>query len=54
MRDRFNATEHLLDRHVEAGGGARVALRVDGRSLTFGELLRRVEAGKSARARRAP
>jgi benzoate-CoA ligase family protein len=38
----FNACEYLLDRRVQAGDGERIALRVGGRSLTYGELLREV------------
>ncbi|MGH9064247.1 MAG: benzoate-CoA ligase family protein, partial [Acidimicrobiales bacterium] len=40
----FNASTWLLDRRVEAGEGARVALRCGGRSVTYAELLEQVEA----------
>ncbi len=36
--DRFNATDYLVDRHVRAGDGGRVAIRCDGRDVTYGEL----------------
>ena len=35
----FNAAEYFLDRHVQAGRGDRLALRVHGRSLTYADLL---------------
>jgi benzoate-CoA ligase family protein len=38
----FNACEYLVDRRVEAGDGERVALRVRGQSVTYGELLAQV------------
>jgi benzoate-CoA ligase family protein len=43
MHETYNASEWLLDRHVEAGGGDRVALRCRGRSVTYAELLTEVE-----------
>ena len=38
----FNACEYLLDRRVRAGDGERIALRIQGRSLTYTQLLREV------------
>ena len=34
----FNASDHLVDRHVREGRGDRVALRVGGESTTYAEL----------------
>lgn len=48
MHDHFNAATWLLDRHVEAGNGDRIALRCAGESTTYAELLdltRRVASG---------
>ena len=42
MTELFNASAYLVDRHVEAGGGDRIALRVRGRSIGYGELLEQV------------
>jgi benzoate-CoA ligase family protein len=39
MGDRYNAAEWLVDRHVRAGGGDRVAFRCRGESLTYTGLL---------------
>jgi benzoate-CoA ligase family protein len=39
MGDRYNAAEWLVDRHVRAGGGERVAFRCRGESLTYTRLL---------------
>ncbi len=51
MRDRFNASEWLLDRRVEAGDDDRVAIRCQGVTTTYGELLTHVEnAAASLRA----
>ena len=47
----FNATEYLVDRRIDAGDGARVAVRTDGASLTYAELsveIDRVAAGLTA------
>jgi len=44
MAERFNAAEWLVDRHVEAGAGDRVALVSGDRQTTYGELLAAVEA----------
>ena len=44
----FNACTYLVDRHVEAGDGDRVAVTGPDGTLTYGELLarvRRVAAG---------
>src|SRR5579884_22999 len=38
----FNACEYLLDRHVQAGDGGRVAIRCRGESISYAELLERV------------
>ncbi|MDP9397404.1 MAG: benzoate-CoA ligase family protein [Actinomycetota bacterium] len=48
---RFNAAEYLLDRHVEAGQGERVAVRCEGRDLSYTalrDLTVRVAAGLRA------
>ncbi|HWM18612.1 MAG TPA: benzoate-CoA ligase family protein [Ilumatobacteraceae bacterium] len=39
MGDRYNAAEWLVDRHVGAGGGDRVAFRCRGESLSYEALL---------------
>jgi acyl-CoA synthetase (AMP-forming)/AMP-acid ligase II len=36
--EQVNITEHIVSRHVLLGRGDQVALRCDGRSLTFAEL----------------
>lgn len=41
--ERFNACEYLLDRHVEAGDGARLAITGVGGPLTYAQLLDRVQ-----------
>jgi benzoate-CoA ligase family protein len=44
----FNAADYLVDRHVRAGGGDRVALRCNGSDLSYAglaELVARVSAG---------
>src|ERR1039457_2341041 len=41
--ERFNACEYLLDRHVEAGDGARLAITGVGGALTYAQLLDRVQ-----------
>jgi len=51
MHEQFNASEWLLDRHIAAGDGQRVAVRCEGRSLTYEELQGRV--GRTAGALRA-
>lgn len=46
--DAFNATDHLVDRHVRNGDGARTAVVSTQRTLTYAELsteIRRVAAG---------
>ncbi len=40
----FNSATWLLDRHLRAGLGGRVAIRSEGRSVTYEELARRVGA----------
>ncbi|HEY7010505.1 MAG TPA: AMP-binding protein, partial [Jatrophihabitantaceae bacterium] len=42
QRESFNACEYLLDRRVEAGDGARVALTGVGGELSYAELHERV------------
>ena len=44
MHEHFNVSEWLVDRHVEAGNGERIAIRSGGESLTYVEVLGRVEA----------
>jgi benzoate-CoA ligase family protein len=44
MAEAFNASQWLLDRNVDAGLGTRVAVRCQGDTLTYAELLSRVEA----------
>ena len=44
MHKHFNVSEWLVDRHVEAGNGERIAIRSGGESLTYVEVLGRVEA----------
>jgi benzoate-CoA ligase family protein len=39
----FNASEWLLDRHIEEGRGARVAVRYRGETFTYREVLDQVE-----------
>ena len=41
--ERFNACEYLLDRHVEAGEGARLAITGIGGPLTYAQLLDQVQ-----------
>jgi benzoate-CoA ligase family protein len=44
----FNATEYLVDRHLQQGNGNRVAVRTASRALTYGQLaveVRRVAGG---------
>ena len=41
--ERFNTCEYLLDRHVEAGEGARLAITGIGGPLTYAQLLDRVQ-----------
>ena len=38
MAEAFNATEYLLDSHLEAGSGHRVAVRTADRTLTYADL----------------
>ena len=38
MGEQYNAAAWLVDRHVEAGDGDRVAIRCQGRSTTYGRL----------------
>ena len=43
MHDDFNLSTWLLDRHVDDGRGDRVAIRCGGASLTYADVLDRVE-----------
>lgn len=38
MHRSFNASEWLVDRHVESGDGERLAIRCQGRSFTYGDV----------------
>ena len=40
MGEHFNVAEWLVDRHVAEGRGDRVAIRCEGRSMTYAELQR--------------
>ncbi len=42
MSELFNASEYLLDRHIEAGDGARIALTGTAGDVTYADLHRRV------------
>jgi benzoate-CoA ligase family protein len=42
MGDRYNAAEWLVDRHLVAGGGNRVAFRFRGQSLSYAALLAQI------------
>ena len=44
MSERFNASTWLLDRWVDAGHGDRTAVRVEGRSVSYTELLDQTRA----------
>ncbi len=46
--ERFNACEYLLDRRVEAGAGARLALTGPAGDLTYAQLLDKVQRTASA------
>ena len=51
MADTFNVADHLVDRHLRAGGGDRTAVIAPGRTLTYARLaeeVRRVTAGLRA------
>ena len=48
MSELFNLSSWLLDRHVESGRGGRVAMRAQGRSLSYAELLAETVAAASA------
>ncbi|MBV9452405.1 MAG: benzoate-CoA ligase family protein [Streptosporangiaceae bacterium] len=48
MPERFNACEYLLDRRVEAGDGARLALTGPAGDLTYAQLLDKVQRTASA------
>ncbi|WP_454917958.1 benzoate-CoA ligase family protein [Xanthobacter sediminis] len=50
VEERFEPTALLLDRHVAAGHGARIALTVDARHYSYGELLDTVERAAAALA----
>lgn len=40
--EQYNAAAWLVDRHVASGRGDRIAIRCQGRSTTYGELLEEV------------
>ena len=42
MRDTFNASEWLVDRHVDAGNGYRIAIRSGDETFDYAEVQRRV------------
>jgi benzoate-CoA ligase family protein len=42
MHRRFNASEWLVDRHMEEGDGERLAIRYEGRSLTYADVHREI------------
>ena len=42
MHDHFNVSEWLVDRHIEAGNGDRIAIRSGGSSFSYADVLRRV------------
>lgn len=44
MHEHFNVSEWLVDRHVEAGNGNRIAIRSGSESFTYAAVLGRVEA----------
>jgi acyl-coenzyme A synthetase/AMP-(fatty) acid ligase len=44
MHEHFNVSEWLVDRHVDAGNGDRIAIRSGGESFTYADVLHRVEA----------
>ena len=44
MHDHYNVSEWLVDRHVNAGDGDRVAIRSGGESFTYADVLVHVEA----------
>ena len=46
----FNACEYLLDRHIEAGDGSRVAILFSDQEITYAELHERVVRTASALA----
>jgi len=48
MRERFNASEWLLDRHIDEGRGDAVAVRTLGRSYTYADVLSEVQAAAGA------
>lgn len=50
VEERFEPTALLLDRHVAAGNGARIALTIDECHLTYADLLGEVERAAAALA----
>ncbi len=48
MHEPFNASRWLVDRHVEAGDGDRVAIRSAGEAFTYGDVRQRVEQAAGA------
>ncbi len=51
MHDQFNASEWLVDRHLDAGNGDRTAIRCEGRTVTYDEV--QSEVARTAGALRA-
>ncbi len=47
---RYNAAEWLLDRHLAAGGGGRLAYRINGESYDYAALAREVRRAQAALA----
>ena len=43
MHEPFNVSTWLVDRHVDEGRGERIAIRSQGRSLSYGDLLAEIE-----------
>jgi benzoate-CoA ligase family protein len=48
MREPFNASEWLVDRHVDAGDGDRIAIRSGGRTFTYSDVKGHVEQAAGA------
>ena len=43
MHELFNASQWLVDRHVDAGSGDRIAIRSRGDTYTYADVKQRVE-----------
>src|SRR4051812_2180054 len=50
MADNYNAASWLVDRHVEAGDGSRVAIRCRSESLSYAELQQQIFRAQHALA----